>query len=60
MPTIDLAERFGRLVGPTARFVLKLERANDVLSRTRDLLLPRLISGELSCAAAEHELEAVA
>jgi type I restriction enzyme S subunit len=60
VPPTDLAERFGRLAGPIARFVLKLERANDVLSRTRDLLLPRLISGELSFAAAEHDLEAVA
>jgi type I restriction enzyme S subunit len=33
---------------------------NERLAATRDLLLPRLISGELSVAAAERELEVAA
>lgn len=37
-----------------------IERQQTVLVASRDLLLPRLISGELSAPAAERELEAVA
>lgn len=37
-----------------------LRRVNARLGASRDLLLPRLVSGELSVVAAERELEAVA
>jgi type I restriction enzyme S subunit len=35
----------------------RLQAANQSLAAARDLLLPRLISGELSVAAAERQLE---
>jgi type I restriction enzyme S subunit len=37
--------------------VLALERSNRTLVASRDLLLPRLISGQLSVEAAEREME---
>jgi type I restriction enzyme S subunit len=40
--------------------VLNLERAQRKLAETRDALLARLVSGEVSVFAAERELEAVA
>jgi type I restriction enzyme S subunit len=40
--------------------VVNIRRQNQGLAAARDLLLPRLISGELSVAAAEAELEAAA
>ena len=37
-----------------------LYKSNSTLGSSRDLLLPRLISGELTVSAVEHALEAVA
>jgi type I restriction enzyme S subunit len=37
-----------------------LGTANETLASARDLLLPRLISGQLSVAEAERELEQAA
>ena len=42
------------------RFCLQPPNGERRLADSRDLLLPRLISGELSVSAAERELEAVA
>ena len=39
------------------RLGANLRRANASLVTARDLLLPRLISGELSVATAERQLE---
>lgn len=55
-----IMSRFNVVVQPLIGFRLSLEAANVNLQTTRDLLLPRLISGELSVAIAERELEAVA
>ena len=40
----------------TARVAAKLKDAISRLAASRDLLLPRLVSGELSLAAAQHGL----
>ncbi len=57
VPSADLSQRFGNFVGPLSRFSLKLERAADNLRLTRDLLLPRLLSGETVIADLRREGE---
>ena len=57
VPHGDLAVRFGAVVRPIRVLAHKLERQSNGLTASRDLLLPRLISGELSVATAERELE---
>lgn len=59
-PPTEMLARFSELALPSMRQTQALTEINRNLSRTRDLLLPRLISGELSVASAERELEAVA
>jgi type I restriction enzyme, S subunit len=46
-PTSDIAARFGEIVLPMLSLCDSLEQKNTTLRRTRDLLLPRLISGEV-------------
>ena len=48
VPSADLCQRFGDFTAPLSRRILKLERANENLRRTRDLLLPRLLSGQVN------------
>lgn len=60
LPPADLMRRFAALAEPQLRLAGKLKVSNSVLAGSRDLLLPRLISGDLPVAAAERELEAVA
>tara|TARA_R110002049_G_scaffold20717_2_gene75871 strand:- start:10050 stop:11363 length:1314 start_codon:yes stop_codon:yes gene_type:complete len=50
-PPKDLREQFSDLADPIYQEVGALEDANAVLTQTRDLLLPRLISGKLSVEA---------
>ena len=47
VPTADLCHRFGDFAAPLSRQILKLERQIQNLRRTRDLLLPRLLSGQV-------------
>jgi type I restriction enzyme S subunit len=47
-PPRDLLERFTDIVRPMFRLVHQLHLQNQNLRRTRDLLLPRLMSGQLS------------
>ena len=56
-PWTALRKEFGRTVRPMRALVCELQSANVSLAKSRDLLLPRLISGQLSVAAAERELE---
>ena len=56
----ELLERFNDTVMQMVELAASLQEASTVLAASRDLLLPRLISGELSVAAAESELEAAA
>ncbi|MES2054981.1 MAG: restriction endonuclease subunit S [Pseudomonadota bacterium] len=52
--------RFGDLVGPMRLQTYSLEQANTNLRATRDLLLPKLISGEIEVRVAEEVLETAA
>lgn len=49
-PNPDLIGRFSAITQPLFRAIFFLSKKNNVLRRTRDLLLPRLISGELDVA----------
>jgi len=60
LPPEELVATYENLARVLFDMVLNLERAQRKLAQCRDLLLPRLISGELSLFAAERELEAVA
>lgn len=59
-PPSSLQIDFGRHARPIRSLAFKLTQQEDVLMKSRDLLLPRLISGELSVTTVERELEAVA
>lgn len=47
----ELQSAFGSLVSPVRRLASRLDAVNVALCRTRDLLLPKLISGELDVSA---------
>ena len=47
IPPSELLARFNRFVGDTVAQIHNLTLRNRNLRRTRDLLLPRLVSGEL-------------
>jgi type I restriction enzyme S subunit len=56
----EVMKPFNDAVVTRANLAASLNSANVRLAASRDLLLPRLISGALSVASAERELEAVA
>lgn len=56
----DVASRFEDTVGPMVELCATLNAGSRRLAASRDLLLPRLISGQLSVAEAERELEEAA
>ena len=60
LPDSSVIARFDKVVGPVLEQMEHLNQANVNLAAARDLLLPRLISGQLSVAQAKRELEAVA
>jgi len=60
LPPDDLMRRFNDAVVTWAKLAATLIASNIRLAASRDLLLPRLISGEVSVSAAEHELETAA
>ena len=53
-PTRGLLDRFSAIVEPSFRLVYGLHLQNQNLRRTRDLLLPRLLSGQVSLADYSH------
>lgn len=53
-PTERLAHRFEQVVTPMMEQVAIISRQNDGLRAARDLLLPKLISGEIDVSAAEE------
>lgn len=59
VPPRDLERRFVERVGPMCELVSNLLRQNQVLVRARDLLLPRLVSGELDVSGFGLDLETV-
>jgi type I restriction enzyme S subunit len=48
-PSAALVHRFESQVAPMAKQILVLQRQIQSLRRTRDLLLPRLLSDQLQC-----------
>lgn len=54
-PDLELIEKFGEIVYPFYDEINTLINKNQVLQETRDLLLPRLISGKLSVEHLEVE-----
>ena len=56
VPPAGLRDGYGRVVTPMVRLQDGLAKANSLLRRTRDLLLPRLISGELDVSALDIEV----
>jgi type I restriction enzyme S subunit len=59
VPTCDAARTFGSLVEPMiTRIFLNCNESRN-LGLLHDLLLPRLLSGEIRVADAEQALEAV-
>lgn len=59
-PTAEPLESFCRTVRPMHDAMAVHRNEMDTLAASRDLLLPRLISGQLSVEAAERELELAA
>jgi len=51
LPSSNTCEQFGLFVEPVTRLIYKTEKKNETLRHTRDLLLPRLISGEVDVSA---------
>lgn len=56
----DISSRFEDTVGPMAELCATLQAGSSRLAASRDLLLPRLISGQLSVTEAERQLEEAA
>jgi len=56
LPSLDeqAARQLGRQAGPMLNAIAILQRRNDNLRRTRDLLLPRLLSGQIDVEAIDH------
>jgi type I restriction enzyme S subunit len=46
-PASQVIVEFSQLIKPGMELILNILKKNNILSRTRDLLLPRLISGEV-------------
>ena len=59
-PPKEVLDRFEALAWPMLELVGQLGETNKRLAASRDLLLPRLISGDLPITTAERDLEAVA
>ncbi|MER9665226.1 restriction endonuclease subunit S [Mesorhizobium sp. M0203] len=57
-PPQSLRDRWDALVGPNAALCQRLFRLNANLRAQRDLLLPKLISGEIDVSQAEELMEA--
>lgn len=55
VPPANLCSEFGRMVTPIVHSTYNLECRNRNLRTTRDLLLPKLVSGEISVEQIEEE-----
>ena len=47
VPQVAIAQAFGRAVDPLHQAVVTLERQNDVLAIQRDIVLPKLVTGQI-------------
>lgn len=54
-PPDDVLRKFGEIVRPMFRLVNVLNAENETLRTTRDLLLPKLVSGEMSVGQVEYQ-----
>lgn len=54
-PSRELLDRFSEIVAPSFRLVNSLHYQAEKLRRTRDLLLPRLLSGQVSLSEVASE-----
>ncbi|MGH7285116.1 MAG: restriction endonuclease subunit S [Polyangiaceae bacterium] len=57
-PDHAIQRTFGNAIGATSRRSAASDVENEHLARTRDALLPKLLSGEISVAHAERDVEA--
>ncbi len=53
LPPMELQKRFEEIARPIEQKVAKLKEENVVLAETRDTLLPKLMSGELTVEVGE-------
>ncbi|GER08692.1 type I restriction-modification system subunit S [Iodidimonas muriae] len=60
LPPVEIAALFEEAVEPISMRIAANAHESDVLAQTRDLLLPKLMSGEIRLAEAEKAVEAVA
>jgi type I restriction enzyme S subunit len=60
LPPHDLLDRYHATVGPMLRAVDGFLATNERLAAARDMLLPRLISGQIDVGTAERQLETAA
>lgn len=58
MPNFEILKKFSFLVAPLFSEILLRQKESAILSETRDTLLPKLLSGELSVTEATAETEA--
>jgi Restriction endonuclease S subunits len=58
LPTADLTTQFSEFVSPMLEKVVAAVHENKTLAATRDLLLPKLMSGEIRLGEAEELVEA--
>ncbi|MFA4838547.1 MAG: restriction endonuclease subunit S [Candidatus Neomarinimicrobiota bacterium] len=57
LPSSNTCQQFVGFVEPITRLIYKMEKRNETLRRTRDLLLPRLISGEVDVSELDIKIE---
>jgi type I restriction enzyme, S subunit len=60
VPSADVRARIGPPIRVCEELAENCRRRSDILRRTRDLLLPKLISGEIPVSTAEKALEQTA
>jgi type I restriction enzyme S subunit len=53
VPTLDITNCFDQLTDPILALLISLAKKNEIIRRTRDLLLPKLISGEVDVSELE-------
>ena len=59
VPSLPVMERFSEVTAPIFQLIATLANQNNVLREARDLLLPRLVSGELDVSELDLGLEGV-
>jgi type I restriction enzyme S subunit len=59
-PPLPLIERYAELVEPLGAQIEVLTQSNERLRAARDVLLPKLMAGEIDLSAAENDLEVAA